>query len=202
MELSATQLGAWLADYAEQIASAHPMLTDLDRAIGDGDHGINMHRGMQAVAALDPASFADARAYAKQVAMTLISTVGGAAGPLYGTFMLRLSTALPADGPIDQSCWATALAAGIEGVRARGKATSGDKTMLDALEPALAAFEAATDEPWQAAAEAADAGRDATVPLIARKGRASYLGERSAGHADPGATSAALLIVAAARTLA
>ena len=134
--------------------------------------------------------------------MTLISTIGGASGPLYGTFMLRLAAALPDDGPIDKSGWLAALEAGVEGIRARGKATSGDKTMLDALEPALAAFEAAESEPWQAASVAADAGRDATIPLVARKGRASYLGERSAGHADPGATSAALLIAAAARTLA
>ena len=202
MDLNAAALAAWLNDYAAEIAANHPMLTDLDIAIGDGDHGTNMHRGMQAVAALDAADFADARGYAKQVAMTLISTIGGASGPLYGTFMLRLAAALPDDGPIDKSGWLAALEAGVEGIRARGKATSGDKTMLDALEPALAAFEAAESEPWQAASVAADAGRDATIPLVARKGRASYLGERSAGHADPGATSAALLIAAAARTLA
>ena len=161
-----------------------------------------MVRGTKAVAALDPADFADARSYAKKAAMTLISTVGGASGPLYGTFFLRLAAALPDDGPIGQAAWLEALRAGVQGVMDRGKANPGDKTMLDALIPAADAFENDPDHPWQSAADAAAAGRDATVPMVARKGRASYLGQRSAGVADPGATSATLLLVAAARTLA
>ncbi len=201
-ELTAGRLAGWMAEFARQIALAEPLLTELDAAIGDGDHGINMHRGMQAALTVSPRLSEDARDYLKQVAMKLICTVGGASGPLYGTFLLRMSQSLPSDGPIDRAAWAAGIGAGIDGVRIRGRASAGDKTMLDALEPALQAFEAADARPWAAAAEAAAAGRDATVPLVARRGRASYLGERSAGHADPGATSAALLIAAAARTLA
>lgn len=201
-ELSAVRLAAWLAEFAARVGADEELLTDLDRQIGDGDHGTNMNRGMQAVVALDPADFPDAASYAKKVAMTLISTVGGAAGPLYGTFFLRLAGKLPADGPIDQAGWAAALTAAVNGVIERGKAAPGDKTMLDALVPAVAAFEAATDSPWSVAARAAADGRDATVDMIARKGRASYLGERSVGHTDPGATSSAMLLAAAERALA
>ena len=197
--LDATALAAWLGAFADDVAEHEAELTDLDRRIGDADHGTNMHRGMAAVAAL-PAD-GTAAEYAKRAAMTLISTVGGAAGPLYGTFLLRLAAALPADGPISADQWSDALAAGVRGVADRGKAVRGDKTMLDALLPALDAFTTATTDPWAAAAEAAARGRDATVDLVARKGRASYLGERSRGTADPGATSATLLIQAAARTL-
>jgi len=202
MELSPQVLGGWLAEFAAEVAENEALLTDLDRQIGDADHGANMVRGTKAVAALDPADFADARSYAKKAAMTLISTVGGASGPLYGTFFLRLATALPGDGPIGQAAWLEALRAGVQGVMDRGKASPGDKTMLDALIPAADAFENAPDHPWQAAADAAAKGRDATVPMVARKGRASYLGQRSAGVADPGATSSTLMLVAAARTLA
>ena len=202
MELSPQILGGWLEAFATEVAENEPLLTDLDRQIGDADHGANMVRGTKAVAALDPADFADARSYAKKVAMTLISTVGGASGPLYGTFFLRLAAALPDDGPIGQTDWLQALRAGVQGVLDRGKANPGDKTMLDALVRAVDAFEKDPDHPWQSAADTAAAGRDATVPMVARKGRASYLGQRSAGVADPGATSATLLLVAAARTLA
>ncbi|WP_341729707.1 dihydroxyacetone kinase subunit DhaL [Brooklawnia sp.] len=202
MELSPQVLAGWLRDFAADIATNEALLTDLDRQIGDADHGANMVRGTKAVAGLDPADFADARSFAKKAAMTLISTVGGASGPLYGTFLLRLAGALPADGTIDQAGWSTALRAGVQGVIDRGKAAAGDKTMLDALIPAVNAFEAEPEHPWQAAAEAAATGRDATIPMVARKGRASYLGQRSAGVADPGATSSALMLAAAARTLA
>lgn len=200
-ELNAALLAQWLRAYADQISANEALLTDLDRQIGDADHGSNMARGMAAVAELDPADFADARSYAKKAAMTLISTVGGASGPLYGTLLLRFAAALPDDGPIDHGGWLTALRAGVRGVQERGKAELGDKTMLDALLPAVDAFETDSPDSWVVAAAAAEAGRDATIPLIARKGRASYLGERSAGVADPGATSAALLLVCAARTL-
>ncbi|GAA2178828.1 dihydroxyacetone kinase subunit DhaL [Brooklawnia cerclae] len=199
--LDAFAVADWLRAFAADVAANEALLTDLDRQIGDADHGANMNRGMRAVAALDPAEFPDARAFTKKAAMTLVSTVGGASGPLYGTLLLRLAAALPPDGPIDRDAWSVALRAAVDGVRQRGRAEPGDKTMVDALQPASEAFDAAQDDPWGAAARAADAGREATTPLVAHKGRASYLGERSAGHADPGATSAAMLIRAAAGTL-
>lgn len=197
-------VAAWLKDYAAVIAENAAMLTDLDAAIGDADHGANMERGMKAVSALDPADFDDAGAYLKKAGMTLVSTVGGAAGPLYGTFLLRMGTQLAgADG--SAASLGAALRAGYEGILARGKASEGDKTMVDALAPALAAYDAAASDgvgaALAAAAAAAAEGRDATIPLVARKGRASYLGERSAGHQDPGATSVTLLLESAARTL-
>jgi dihydroxyacetone kinase-like protein len=139
----------------------------------------------------------------KRAGMTLVSTVGGASGPLYGTFFLRMGTAAGAE-PLDAAAFGAALRAGVEGVLARGKAERGDKTMYDALAPALEAYEAAGDDlgaALRAAADAGAAGRDATTPLQARKGRASYLGERSIGHQDPGATSTALLLATAADTL-
>jgi dihydroxyacetone kinase phosphoprotein-dependent L subunit len=168
-----------------------------------------MARGFGRCAELaDEEQFTGIEAYLKKVGMTLVSTVGGAAGPLYGTFFLRLAAPLAATtdaGPLEL---AQALRAGVEGVVARGKAEVGDKTMYDALAPAVAIFEETTRagrplaECLQAAADAAAQGRDATEPLVARKGRASYLGERSAGHIDPGASSAALILQAAADTLA
>jgi dihydroxyacetone kinase-like protein len=201
-------LEAWVREYARSIAGNKEELTALDSAIGDADHGTNMDRGMSAaVAALDAAPPADPAALLKQVGMTLVSKVGGASGPLYGTFFLRMAGALGTD-PADDEAFARALRAGLEGVVARGKAEPGDKTMLDALGPACDALDAAlaAGQPLgpalEAAAAAARKGRDATVPLVARKGRASYLGERSAGHQDPGATSTALLLDAAVSALA
>lgn len=205
--MQSTVLAAWLADFAEQVHEQAVLLTDLDRQIGDADHGSNLDRGMQAVAALDASSHADAAAYLKQAGMTLVSTVGGASGPLYGTLLLRMAPALP-EGELDAAGWAAMLRAGLDGVVARGHASEGDKTMVDALAPAArAAAEAAQQgrdlaEALRSSAEAAATGRDAATPLVARKGRASYLGERSAGHADPGATSLTLLVESAARTLA
>lgn len=198
---------AWLADYAKVVHEQRDALTDLDRRIGDADHGANLDRGMAAVAALDPAEFADAAAYVKKAGMTLVSTVGGASGPLFGTFLLRFAGGL-GDGDADASALAAAFAAGLEGVRARGKAADGEKTMVDALAPAVAAITeaaqggASAGNALAAALAAAEQGRDATVDLVATKGRASYLGERSRGTADPGATSITLLIESAARTLA
>ncbi|QQR99628.1 MAG: dihydroxyacetone kinase subunit L [Austwickia sp.] len=203
---------AWLRAFDAAVHEHAAELTDLDRAIGDADHGSNMDRGMTAVAALDPAAFTDAAAYLKKAGMTLVSTVGGASGPLYGTFFLRFAAALeqPAVDAGEQGAdlaavVGAALRAGVEGVVARGKAAPGDKTMLDALLPAVDAYDAAAgqglDAALSAAAAAAADGRAATIPLVALKGRASYLGERSAGHQDPGATSAALLMAAAAATL-
>jgi dihydroxyacetone kinase-like protein len=204
-------LRRWLTVFAGSIAAQKDVLTGLDAAIGDADHGANMHRGMQAVVAeIDTGEHADPAALLKQVGMTLVRSVGGASGPLYGTLFLRMATALSgsADGSLDEAAFAKALRAGLEGVVARGKAEAGDKTMYDALAPALDALDAklasgaSLGDALRAASVAADAGRDATVPLQARKGRASYLGERSVGHQDPGATSAALLVAAAAEAFA
>lgn len=201
------ELSAWLHRFAELVHEHRDELTELDSAIGDADHGSNMDRGMAAVvAALDEALPADAAALLKKAGATLVSKVGGASGPLYGTLFLRMAG--PAgSSELDGAGFAAALRAGLEGVIARGKAEPGDKTMIDALAPACDALDAALErgDPLgaglTAAADAAAAGRDATIPLVARKGRASYLGERSAGHQDPGATSTALLLAAAAATL-
>ncbi len=202
-------LQAWVRGFAGLIADNAEQLTRLDAAIGDGDHGINMDRGMKAVlAAVDgDDSPASAAALFKQVGMTLVSTVGGAAGPLYGTFFLRLSAASGEVDELDPAGFAKALRAGLDGIVARGKAEPGDKTMYDALAPAADALDGALADgdglapALDTAATAAEAGRDATTPMLARKGRASYLGERSVGHQDPGATSAALLVRAAAAAL-
>ncbi|HEV7869924.1 MAG TPA: dihydroxyacetone kinase subunit DhaL [Modestobacter sp.] len=206
--LDTADLEAWIREFARAVAEHREELTALDSAIGDADHGTNMDRGMSAaVAALEAAPPADPAALLKQVGMTLVSKVGGASGPLYGTFFLRMAGALGAE-PADAAAFARAFRAGLEGVVARGKAEPGDKTMLDALVPACDALDAALASgkalgaALEAAAEAAHQGRDATIPLVARKGRASYLGERSAGHQDPGATSTALLLDAAVSALA
>jgi dihydroxyacetone kinase-like protein len=196
----------WLTDAAATVAENAAYLTELDAAIGDADHGTNLDRGLQAVlAALNqtpPATIEDA---AKKAATALVSKVGGASGPLYGTFFLRFAAAAAGQETLTADGFAAALRAGVDGMAARGRAAAGDKTMLDALLPACEAFERTVQEglgaALAAAATAAEAGRDATKPLVARKGRASYLGERSAGHLDPGAVSAALLIASAARTL-
>ena len=183
-------------------------LTKLDSEIGDGDHGNNMHRGFQAAlerleAAENPSTPADVL---KIVSMALIRKVGGAAGPLYGTAFLRASTALADKEEVSAGEAAEALDAALGGIKQRGKAEAGDKTLVDALEPAVEAAKGAVGEGsvagvFRAAAEAAREGAEATVPLTARRGRASYLGERAAGHQDPGATSTYLLLDAAARTL-
>ena len=206
--VTTAQLQEWVRAFARLVEANKDLLTELDAAIGDADHGANMHRGLTAaVAALDEAGPLGPAALFKKVGMTLVSTVGGASGPLYGTFFLRLGGALGEAEPVEPDLFAGALRAGLDGVVARGKAETGDKTMYDALAPALDALDAvmAAGEPWPAAlrraAAAAESGRDATTPMLARKGRASYLGERSTGHQDPGATSVALLIAAAADTL-
>lgn len=202
--MGADKAGAWMADFAAQIHENAGMLTDLDRQIGDADHGSNMDRGMKAVAALAAADFPDSGAFLKKAGMTLVSTVGGASGPLYGTFLMRVGGAWPVEDSPEGI--GAALRAGLDGVIQRGKAEVGDKTMVDALTPALDAYDAAAAQGTQAALDAAAKacaeGRNGTTPLIARKGRASYLGERSAGTQDPGATSVTMLIEAAARTLA
>lgn len=203
-----TDLTAWVREFASDVAEQKDYLTGLDAAIGDADHGTNMDRGMTAVlAALDGSTPPDAGALFKKVGMTLVSTVGGASGPLFGTFFLRLGTTLGDATEVDPAALAAALRAGLDGVVARGRAEAGDKTMYDALAPAVDALDASLSggqdvgAGLRAAAGAAEAGRDATVPMLARKGRASYLGERSVGHQDPGATTVALLVAAAVRTL-
>jgi dihydroxyacetone kinase-like protein len=197
----------WMDEYARLIEANAGPLTDLDSAIGDADHGTNMQRGMSAVRAALATEPSDAEPAVsevlKRIATTMISTVGGASGPLYGTLFLRMATAAGDAAGLDGAAFARALRAGLDGVAARGKAAAGDKTMYDALAPACDALDSALtagenlERALGKAAAAADAGRDATTPMIARKGRASYLGDRSAGHQDPGATSAALLITAA-----
>lgn len=204
--VSTDDLVAWIRAFRDAVHEHKDELTRLDSEIGDADHGSNMARGLDAVVAkLDPVPATAADLF-KTVGMTLVSSVGGASGPLYGTLFLRMGPPLGGDGEADAASLGAALRAGVEGVVARGKAELGDKTMIDALSPALDAWAAAAaDGPAAAARAAADAaarGRDATEPLVARKGRASYLGERSAGHVDPGATSATLLLEALRDTLA
>jgi dihydroxyacetone kinase-like protein len=201
-------LTGWLREFARMIARDKALLTELDSAIGDADHGANMVRGMAAVlVAVDKAPATTVSGLFTQVGMTLVSTVGGASGPLYGTFFLRMSAASGEVAALDGRAFTEALRAGLEGVVQRGRPEAGDKTMFDALAPAVEALEAAVadgvelGEALGRAATAAQAGRDATTAMLARKGRASYLGQRSVGHQDPGATSATLLIAAAATAL-
>lgn len=193
--------------FAAVVAENKEFLTQLDSAIGDADHGINMDRGMKAVLTkLDGQAPGDVGALFKTIGMTLVSTVGGAGGPLYGTLFLQLGTATAGKEKIEPTDWAAALDAAITGVQARGKAELQDKTMIDALVPARDAFATSLEEgasfpdALRRAAEAAEEGVKATIPLVARKGRASYLGERSAGHQDPGATSSWLLMRTVADT--
>lgn len=188
----------FLGLFAERLHERKDELTQLDSAIGDADHGINMDRGFSAVQArLGDLEGLDLGAAAKAVGMTLISTVGGASGPLYGTWFLRVATAAGDTTELDAGELGAALRAGLEGVVQRGKAELDDKTMVDAMSPAVDAYEAAAGDgvaaAMTAAAVAATAGRDRITPLVARKGRASYLGERSANHQDPGATSTTIL---------
>jgi phosphoenolpyruvate---glycerone phosphotransferase subunit DhaL len=198
----------WIRKFAAEVEANKEYLTQLDAAVGDGDHGINMQRGMSAVTAKVDAQAGeqDVGALLKTVGMTLLSTVGGAGGPLYGTLFLQMGTAASGKGELSPDDWAAALGAGIAGVQARGKAEPGDKTMIDALLPGRDALEAALGggatfaDALRQSATAAEQGMRETIPLVARKGRASYLGERSAGHQDPGATSSHLLLEAAAET--
>jgi phosphoenolpyruvate---glycerone phosphotransferase subunit DhaL len=204
--VDAAAVRAWLGAFADAVLSHEQELTRLDSAIGDADHGSNMARGMKAVvAALDSEDPTGPGALLKRTGMTLVSTVGGASGPLYGTFFLRMATKAGTAESLDRAAFGAALRAGVEGVVARGKPELGDKTMYDALAPAVDAYDAAAGDDLAAAltaaSDAAAAGRDATIPMQARKGRASYLGERSIGHQDPGATSSALLLAAAAAAL-
>jgi len=205
MPFTHADLLAWLDALQQVYAGNRQLLTDLDAAIGDADHGVNMDRGFTAVkAALAADTGAELAATLQAAAGILIRTVGGASGPLYGTFFLRAGTACAGLAELDEAGLVKMFQAGIEGVVQRGKAAPGDKTMLDALLPALEAMRAAQAAGGdlatllRAGAEAAERGMTATIPMQARKGRASYLGERSVGHQDPGATSAWLMLRAAA----
>jgi dihydroxyacetone kinase-like protein len=198
---TAAQAVAWMQASAAVIDENAAALTRLDAAIGDGDHGTNMNRGFKAaLQRLDGLDAADFGSVFKAVGMALISKVGGASGPLYGSFYLAVGKGLGDAEAAEDGALAAALRAGYDGVVARGKAQLEDKTMLDALHPALEALEAALaggrdlGQALDQAERAAEAGMRATIPLVARKGRASYLGERSRDHQDPGATSTHLLV--------
>ena len=203
-DLDAAAVQAWVRRADALVTEHADELTALDAAIGDADHGSNMRRGLNAaVNALDVGTSETPEAVLKQVAMTLISKVGGASGPLYGTFFLRMSTSVKGLEHLDLDALVQAMEAGVAGIVQRGKAQAGEKTMLDAWYPALEALRGGTDlaDGVLAARAAADAGRDATEPMLATKGRASYLGERSVGHVDPGASSTALLVQALAEVV-
>jgi dihydroxyacetone kinase-like protein len=194
----------WMRRFAAEIEENRAELVRLDTAIGDGDHGTNMDRGMhKALHALDTLGDADIGAMLKAVGMALVSSVGGAAGPLYGTLFLQMGMAAAGADSLDAAGFANAFDAGLKGVQTRGKAEPGDKTMVDALLPAVAALHEAAAagnggesvlEAVGRATAAAEEGMKATIPMEARKGRASYLGPRSVGHQDPGATSSYLLL--------
>jgi phosphoenolpyruvate---glycerone phosphotransferase subunit DhaL len=191
--------------FADEVGEHRQELVRLDTAIGDGDHGTNMDRGMRkALEKLDASEQDDPGAVLKTVAMALVSSVGGAAGPLYGTLFLQMGTAMAGQDEVDLASFAAATRKGLDGVQARGKARPGDKTMVDALIPAVDALDAAPDldSGLHAAAEGAHEGMLATIPMLALKGRASYLGERSKDHQDPGATSTYYLFKSAVEALA
>jgi dihydroxyacetone kinase-like protein len=202
------QIIQWLQAVAVVLEQNKNYLTELDAAIGDADHGINMNRGFQKVITQLPSvADKDIGSILKTVSMTLISSVGGASGPLYGTLFLRASTALAGKSELTNEDLVALLQAAVDGVVQRGKANLGDKTMLDALSPASDVFKRATaegassQEALQQAVLAAEQGMKATIPLVAKKGRASYLGDRSANHQDPGATSTYLILKTLLETL-
>lgn len=209
MAVTNAQILAWLERYAGVVAEQKQYLTGLDAAIGDGDHGINMDRGFQTVLVkLAPVRDKDAGTLLKTTGMALVGSVGGAGGPLYGTFFLRAGAALDAKTEVANADLVAALEAGLKGVVERGKANRNDKTMVDALAPAIERARqyvdegAPLEEALAAAADAAEEGMKATIPLKALKGRASYLGDRSIGHQDPGATSSYLMLRALSDSLA
>jgi dihydroxyacetone kinase-like protein len=210
-EISLAQFRQWLSAYAERIKSQELYLTELDAAIGDADHGANMRRGTRKICERMAGAdfhFDDVSSFLRAVAMTLISSVGGAAGPLYGAFFMRAAQVEQDDDLVNLAELAVMFRAGLEGVQQRGKAQLGDKTMLDALQPAVEALEASAkagislNAALEAARAAAEAGMQKTIGMQANRGRASYLGARAVGHQDPGATSVYYLIECAAQTLA
>jgi dihydroxyacetone kinase-like protein len=207
MPITRDDVKDWIVACADALGKNREYLTQLDAAIGDADHGANMDRGFRAVLAkLPEVSDKDIGTILKTVGMTLLSTVGGAGGPLYGTFFLQVGSKTAGKMELSLDDWTAALEAARDGIVSRGKAQPGDKTMVDALTPAVEALHQARgeglslDQALQSSTSAARRGMEATIPLVARKGRASYLGERSAGHQDPGATSSFLLLQAASNT--
>ena len=201
MSVTRDEVVLWIKAYGDVMVENKEYLTDLDSAIGDADHGINMCRGFKAVLTkLPTVEDKDIGTILKTVGMSLLSTVGGAAGPLYSTVFIQAGMKLKGKMELSLSDWAVALEAATNGVVNLGKAVLNDKTMIDALTPAVQALNDAVkqglsmDEALKESAKAAEEGMKATIPLVARKGRASYLGERSAGHQDPGATSSFLLL--------
>ncbi len=205
MPVSRDDVVAWIKAVADTITENSSYLTELDSAIGDADHGANMERGFKAVLnKLPEISDKDIGTIFKTVGMTLLSTVGGAGGPLYGTWFLQAGMKTAGKMELSLADWTEALEASLAGIIMRGKAEMGDKTMVDALTPAVNALKQAIREnqlinaALKLSAVSAQNGMEGTIPLVARKGRASYLGERSAGHQDPGATSTYLILKTAA----
>jgi dihydroxyacetone kinase-like protein len=204
-----TQLRQWMLLFADRIDEEKDLLTQLDAAIGDGDHGINMQNGMRKVRTRMEGmeDCQDVGVLLRTIAMTLISSVGGAAGPLYGAFFLRAAKEAEAGDEASLERLARMFRVGVESIQQRGEARLGDKTMVDALVPAMAALEAATGqghnvgEALEKARQAAEKGMKSTIDMEAQKGRASYLGPRSIGHQDPGATSSYFLVETAAKVL-
>jgi dihydroxyacetone kinase-like protein len=199
--LDAKTVLQWLQNCADTYTRHKDELTQLDAAIGDADHGANMARGFTAVQGkLASLKDKDIGAIFKMVAMTLISTVGGASGPLYGTFFLQAVNGANGKAELTGQELYSVFGSGLQGLMNRGKAMVGEKTMVDALAPALEALKPLDHDSLPAAIDravaAAQKGADSTVPLVAKKGRASYLGERSAGHLDPGAASSVFLLEA------
>lgn len=208
MKVSREQVIAVIKEMARAMEENKTYLTQLDSAIGDGDHGINMHRGFKKVLEKMPeVEDQDIGTLFRTAGMSLVSAVGGAAGPLYGTYFMQWGKVAQGKDELSNGDFLEMLQAGLEGIKQRGKAQVGEKTMVDALEPAVQAFQEADQAGedfvvcLQAAVEAAIKGRDSTVDMVARKGRASYLGERSRGHQDPGATSSVLLLESMQRAL-
>lgn len=207
MSITRDDVLAWIKVVAGIINTNSSYLTQLDAAIGDADHGANMDRGFKAVMNKIPdISDKDIGTIFKTTGMTLISTVGGAGGPLYGTFFLQAGIKTVGKMELNLNDWAEVLESALSGIVMRGKAELGDKTMVDALTPAVNSLKQSIidnqslNTALSLSAEAAKAGMEGTIPLVARKGRASYLGERSAGHQDPGSTSMYLILNAAAET--
>jgi dihydroxyacetone kinase-like protein len=209
MSISRDKFLEWINKSADVLKENREYLIELDSAIGDADHGANMDRGFKAVMTKMPdVSDKDIGTIAKTVGMTLLSTVGGAGGPLYGTFYLQIGMKSAGKMELSLEDWALALEAAVDGIVMRGKAELGDKTMVDALTPAVNSLKDSLNgsvpkgDALQESADAAKQGMVETIPMVAKKGRASYLGERSAGHQDPGATSSYLILQVAADTWA
>jgi len=209
MAIGTPEIEAWLREFARCIGSAQETLSELDSAVGDADHGANMDRGMTAITRMleSNAGWATPGDLLKDTGMTLMRTIGGSSGALYGTIFLRMAKVAGDEPTLNGQVLAEAFRAALQGVVDRGQAKAGDKTMYDAFAPAVEAFDAklaadgAIAEAFDAAKAAAEAGRDATAAMKARRGKSSYLGEKSVGHQDPGAVSITILITAAAETL-